>query len=134
MIRPPASASGAPGDGARDWRALFEGGAAPAATTPLALGFELRVRDARGANPWASRPQRTATPRDVAKATGEILLGIRPLERSAATGSWVLGSATWDAARRTSTVGNGRGGSPISSASRATRCSPARPGTGSSPT
>ena len=100
MIRPPASASGAPGDGARDWRALFEGGAVPAATTPLALGFELRVRDARGANPWASRPQRTATPRDVAKATGEILLGIRPLERSAATGSWVLGSATWDAVRR----------------------------------
>lgn len=98
MIRPPASA--APGDGARDWRALFDAAAAPTAAAPLALGFEVRVRDARGANPWASRPQRTATPRDVAKGTGEILLGIRPLERSAATGSWVLGSATWDAVRR----------------------------------
>lgn len=98
MIRPPASAT--PGDGARDWRALFDAGTAPAAATPLALGFEVRVRDARGANPWASRPQRTATPRDVAKGVGEILLGIRPLERSAATGSWVLGSATWDAVRR----------------------------------
>ncbi|WP_144881100.1 DEAD/DEAH box helicase [Microbacterium paraoxydans] len=97
MIRPPASAT--PGDGARDWRTLFDAGTAPAAT-PLALGFEVRVRDARGANPWASRPQRTATPRDVAKGVGEILLGIRPLERSAATGSWVLGSATWDAVRR----------------------------------
>ncbi|WP_149085344.1 MULTISPECIES: DEAD/DEAH box helicase [Microbacterium] len=100
MIHPQPASSGTPGDGARDWRALFEAGAAPAATTPLALGFELRVRDARGANPWASRPQRTATPRDVARATGEILLGIRPLERSAATGAWVLGSATWDAVRR----------------------------------
>ena len=51
MIRPPASAT--PGDVARDWRALLDAGAAPAAATPLALRLEVRVRDARGANPWA---------------------------------------------------------------------------------
>lgn len=100
MIRPPASSSGAPGDGAPDWRVLLDTGADSPSTTPLALGFELRVRDSRGANPWASRPQRTATPRDVAQGVGELLLGIRPLERSPTTGSWVLGAATWDAVRR----------------------------------
>ena len=89
-----------PGDrSAADWRVML-GAPRTDDVTPLALGVELRVRDARGANPWASRPQRTATPRDVAKGTGELLLGIRPLERSAATGAWVLGSATWDAVRR----------------------------------
>lgn len=95
-----------PSDAARDdgapsdWRSIL-GAAVPAEPrTALALGVELRVRDSRGANPWAARPQRTATPRDVAKGTGELLLGIRPLERSAATGAWVLGAATWDAVRR----------------------------------
>ncbi len=42
------------------------------ALTPLALGVELRVRDGRGANPWASRPQRTATARDVAKRYPDV--------------------------------------------------------------
>ncbi|MCZ4301026.1 DEAD/DEAH box helicase [Microbacterium oxydans] len=84
-----------------DWRTIL-GPSRDDAKTPLALGVELRVRDGRGANPWASRPQRTATARDVAKRTGEILLGIRPLERSATTDAWVQGSATWDAVRRSS--------------------------------
>ncbi|MGH3691082.1 MAG: SNF2-related protein [Microbacterium sp.] len=84
------------------WRSLL-GTSRDDAETPLALGIELRMRDGRGANPWASRPQRTATPRDVAKRTGEILLGIRPLEKSMATGAWVLGSASWDAVRRSPT-------------------------------
>ncbi|MFF1541586.1 DEAD/DEAH box helicase [Microbacterium sp. NPDC058269] len=90
------------GSSSADWRSIL--GSAPAdADTPLALGVELRVRDGRGANPWASRPQRTATARDVAKRTGEILLGIRPVEKSTATGSWVQGAATWDAVRRSPT-------------------------------
>lgn len=85
-----------------DWRAIL--GAPPVdVEARLALGIELRVRDGRGANPWASRPQRTATARDVAKGTGDILLGIRPLERSTATGAWVQGTATWDAVRRSPT-------------------------------
>lgn len=85
-----------------DWRAIL---AAPSADVEarLALGIEVRFRDGRGANPWASRPQRTATARDVAKGVGDILLGIRPLERSAATGAWVQGTATWDAVRRSPT-------------------------------
>lgn len=84
------------------WRSLLgadEGGE----RIPLALGVELRHRDARGANPWASRPVRAATARDVAKGVGEVLLGIRPLERSASTGEWVHGSATWDVVRRSPT-------------------------------
>lgn len=84
---------------AGDWRSML-GPLGGGDTTPLALGVELRVRDDHGANPWASRPQRTATPRDVARRTGELQLGIRPLERSPATGAWVLGAATWDAVRR----------------------------------
>lgn len=69
---------------------------------PLALGVELRYREVRGGNPWAARPLRAATPRDVARRTGEILLGIRPLERSAVSGAWVQGGATWDVVRRSS--------------------------------
>ena len=90
------------GASSNHWRAIL-GDTRNEALTPLALGVELRVRDGRGANPWASRPQRTATARDVAKRTGEILLGIRPLEKSTATGSWVQGGATWDAVRRSAT-------------------------------
>lgn len=91
-----------PEGSAADWRSIL-GSARDDADTALALGVELRVRDGRGANPWASRPQRTATARDVGKRTGEILLGIRPLERSASTGAWVQGAATWDAVRRSPT-------------------------------
>ncbi|WP_029259257.1 MULTISPECIES: DEAD/DEAH box helicase [unclassified Microbacterium] len=90
------------GASSADWRSIL-GAPREDAVTQLALGVELRVRDGRGANPWASRPQRTATARDVAKRTGEILLGIRPLEKSAATGAWVQGAATWDAVRRSPT-------------------------------
>ncbi|MFJ6531338.1 DEAD/DEAH box helicase [Microbacterium sp. NPDC091662] len=97
--RDPSRAEGASG---ADWRRML-GSAQGDAETPLALGIELRLRDGRGANPWASRPQRTATPRDVGTRSGEILLGIRPLEKSAATGGWVLGTATWDAVRRSPT-------------------------------
>lgn len=43
---------------------------------------------------------RSATARDVAKAEGELLLGIRPLLKSTATGAWVQGAASWDSVRR----------------------------------
>jgi superfamily II DNA or RNA helicase len=87
---------------AADWRSILASSGGDA-QMKLALGVELRLRDGRGANPWASRPQRSATARDVAKRTGEILLGIRPLEKSASTGAWVQGAATWDAVRRSPT-------------------------------
>lgn len=86
---------------AGDWRALL-GPGAEADPLPLALGIELRYRDVRGGNPWAARTMRAATARDVAKGAGEILLGIRPLERSPVSGAWVQGSATWDVVRRSS--------------------------------
>jgi superfamily II DNA or RNA helicase len=89
-----------PDDG---WRALLgSSDESDEDLAPLALGVELRYREARGGNPWVARPLRAATPRDVARRSGEILLGIRPLERSAASGSWVQGGATWDAVRRSS--------------------------------
>ncbi|MFF7292539.1 SNF2-related protein [Microbacterium sp. NPDC008134] len=89
-----------PDDG---WRALLgSSDESDEDLAPLALGVELRYREARGGNPWVARPLRAATPRDVARRSGEIFLGIRPLERSAASGSWVQGGATWDAVRRSS--------------------------------
>ncbi|MEV4735096.1 MULTISPECIES: DEAD/DEAH box helicase [unclassified Microbacterium] len=83
-----------------DWRSLLptpEGGR----RAPLALGVELRLRDSRGS--WSARPQRAATPRDVAKREGEVLLGVRPLVRSEATGAWIQGGASWDLVRRQGT-------------------------------
>ncbi|MBO9626238.1 MAG: DEAD/DEAH box helicase [Microbacterium sp.] len=81
------------------WRSLIEptGGSS---FSPLALGVELRHREARGDNHWAPRPVRPATARDVAKHTGELLLGIRPLMRSRQSGSWIQGQAGWDVVRR----------------------------------
>ncbi|MFJ4225127.1 DEAD/DEAH box helicase [Microbacterium sp. NPDC089695] len=80
-----------------DWRSLLP---SPnrSARTPLALGVEVRVRDSRGS--WSARPQRAATPRDIAKREGEVLLGVRPLVRSEATGSWIQGGVSWDLVRR----------------------------------
>lgn len=66
----------------------------------LALGVELRHREARSENHWGARPVRAATARDLARRTGELLLAIRPLMRSAQTGSWIQGGAGWDAVRR----------------------------------
>ncbi|MDQ0725436.1 DEAD/DEAH box helicase [Microbacterium sp. W4I20] len=81
------------------WRALV----APAITgqkRPLALGVELRHRAPRGDNHWAPRAVRPATPRDLAKSAGELLLAIRPLMRSHQTGAWIQGQASWDVVRR----------------------------------
>lgn len=83
------------------WRTLVESGA-DAAVTPLALGVELRHREPRGDNPWAPRAVRSATPRDLARSTGELLLAIRPLMRSRQTGAWIQGHAGWDVVRRDS--------------------------------
>lgn len=98
----PSEPSRPDGSSAGGWRDLLgapdDGGA-----TALALGVELRYRESRGTNPWGVRPQRAATVRDIAKRSGEILLGIRPLERSEASGAWVQGSATWDLVRRSPT-------------------------------
>ncbi|WP_372967141.1 SNF2-related protein [Microbacterium sp.] len=81
------------------WRSLLD----PAVSRhpqSLALGVELRHRDSREDNHWGPRPVRAATPRDLARPSGELLLAIRPLMRSAQTGSWIQGGAGWDAVRR----------------------------------
>lgn len=82
------------------WRMLLEPAARTAGSVPLALGVEVRHRAERGPHQWAPRPVRTATVRDVATASGELLLGIRPLMRSTSTGAWIQGTASWDAVRR----------------------------------
>ncbi|WEK59835.1 MAG: DEAD/DEAH box helicase [Candidatus Microbacterium colombiense] len=84
---------------APSWRGLVD----PMSTRtrlPLALGVELRYRDARGDNHWGPRPVRAATARDLAAGVGELLLAIRPLMRSSQTGAWIHGHAGWDAVRR----------------------------------
>lgn len=86
------------------WRTLLSTGSTPAEAPALALGVEVRHRATQGVHQWAPRPVRTATVRDVVKGGGDLLLGMRPLERSRATGAWVQGAASWDAVRR--------GGSP----------------------
>ncbi|MFS0852083.1 DEAD/DEAH box helicase [Microbacterium sp. 179-I 3D4 NHS] len=101
MVLPLDPSHPRPGDPGRGWRVLL-GAEDEGDVVPLALGVELRHRDGRGAHPWAARPQRAATARDVVRRTGEILLGLRPLERSEATGAWIQGSATWDLVRRSS--------------------------------
>ena len=92
-----------PESAAPTWRVLLESPPAAARAVPLALGVEVRHRAARGVHQWAPRPVRTATVRDVVKGGGELLLGIRPLMRSGATGSWIQGTASWDAMRRPGT-------------------------------
>ncbi|UUT35403.1 hypothetical protein [Microbacterium elymi] len=104
----PVSAPLAPDDAGRrgrpvapGWRDLVE--ASPAARsrgTALALGVELRQRHPRGRTQWAPRRVETATARSIATVGGELLVGLRPLERSTATGNWIRGEASWDAIRR----------------------------------
>ncbi|MFF5626608.1 SNF2-related protein [Microbacterium sp. NPDC012755] len=96
VAEPAAEAPAAP---AASWRSLI-GPAVAAHTQSLALGVELRHRESRGDNHWAPRAVRPATPRDLAKPSGELLLAIRPLMRSHQTGSWIQGHAGWDVVRR----------------------------------
>ena len=96
---PPAEAPAAEPPAAPSWRALVDQ-TATAQTRPLALGVELRHREPRGDNHWGPRAVRPATPRDLARGTGELLLAIRPLMRSHQSGAWIQGHATWDLVRR----------------------------------
>ncbi|MGM7696899.1 DEAD/DEAH box helicase [Microbacterium sp. A84] len=99
-----ADATAAAAEPARPgWRTLLDGSASAKTPTALALGIELRHRSARGVHQWAPRPMRPATARDVARGDGELLVGIRPLMRSATTGSWIHGTVSWDSVRRSGT-------------------------------
>ncbi|WP_235564117.1 DEAD/DEAH box helicase [Microbacterium sp. Root553] len=92
-VTPPRAAAPA------SWRSLL-GASVERLPQQLALGVELRHRESRAENHWGPRPVRAAVPRDLARQEGELLLAIRPLMRSAQTGSWIQGGAGWDAVRR----------------------------------
>ncbi|MCS3842533.1 DEAD/DEAH box helicase [Microbacterium sp. AK031] len=85
------------------WRILVPAASADT-TTPIALGVELRQRAHSEAHHWSPRPVRPVTARELAKGTGELLLGIRPLMRSAASGAWIQGDVSWDSVRRSAGV------------------------------
>lgn len=96
MSTTPDSAASAP----LSWRALTP--SARASTTPLALGIELRRRDA-SRHHWSAPRATSATVRDLARDPGELLLAVRPLRQSQSTGAWVQADASWDAVRRPNT-------------------------------
>ncbi|WP_307785339.1 DEAD/DEAH box helicase [Microbacterium hibisci] len=101
--RAAAAAPGQPGGTA--WRALFEPPRAPARPhTPLALGVELRQRIRHGASAWAPARVASATPRGLHQHGADVLVGLRPLERSARSDAWIKGGVSWDALRRPTTA------------------------------
>lgn len=91
--------------GPLSWRALTP--ASRGSSVPLALGIELRRRDA-SRHQWSAPRATAATVRDLARDPGELLLAVRPLRRSETTGSWVQADASWDAVRRPNTQFDGR--------------------------
>ncbi|WP_239525734.1 DEAD/DEAH box helicase [Microbacterium sp. B35-30] len=98
-----ASAPASPGESS--WRTVFASPApAPRAHTPLALGVELRQRIRRGASAWAPARVESATPRGLHQHGADVLVGLRPLERSARSDAWIKGGVSWDALRRPSTA------------------------------
>ena len=84
------------------WRALLTDPAPATVRTKLALGVELRQRARRSASEWSPLRAETATPRGLAKSSHSVLVGLRPLERSARTDAWIKGDASWDSVRRPS--------------------------------
>ncbi|GAA5197868.1 SNF2-related protein [Microbacterium jejuense] len=95
---PPASAEAS-------WRAVFAPPpTAPGARTGLALGVELRQRVRRGTSTWAPARIETATPRGLHQFGSDVLVGLRPLERSGRSAAWIKGGVSWDLLRRPSTA------------------------------
>jgi superfamily II DNA or RNA helicase len=81
------------------WRSLLEE-PAPREGPPLALGVELRQREPYSDRSWAPRRVEAVTPRTLARRQDDLSLAVRPLVRSARTGAWIKGDASWDAVRR----------------------------------
>ena len=86
------------------WRALFApAGASPDhahGSTTLALGVELRQRIRRGASTWAPARVEPATPRSLHQFGTDVLVGLRPLERSTRSDAWIKGTVSWEMLRR----------------------------------
>ena len=87
------------------WRTVFASPAPTARThTALALGVELRQRVRRGASTWAPARVESATPRGLHQHGADVLVGLRPLERSGRSEAWIKGAVSWDALRRPTTA------------------------------
>ncbi len=86
------------------WRSVLMGAVAtaPARAAPLALGVEVRVRPPRSPQHWAAPAAHTASPYDLRDPDADVMLAVRPLMRSSATGRWIQGDARWDSVRRSS--------------------------------
>ncbi|MFN3950396.1 DEAD/DEAH box helicase [Microbacterium sp.] len=80
------------------WRDLLSG-APPRAYDALALGIELRQREAYDPARWEARAVVAVTPRLLAQRQDDLQLVARPLVRGARE-AWIRADATWDAVRR----------------------------------
>lgn len=97
-------AEAAPASGGPSWRDVLSPspGSPPGdpEATPLALGVELRQRVRRGASTWAPARVETATARGLHMHGEDVLIGLRPLERSSRSDAWIKGAVSWEAVRR----------------------------------
>ncbi len=82
------------------WRDLLPG-AERASFDALALGVELRQREAYDPARWEARAVVAVTPRLLARRQDDLQLVARPLVRGARE-TWIRADATWDAVRRSS--------------------------------
>lgn len=99
-----AAAAAPSREGGPTWRDVLAPTApAERARTALALGVELRQRIRRGASTWAPARIESATPRGLHQHGADVLVGLRPLERSTRSDAWIKGGVSWDALRRPST-------------------------------
>lgn len=80
------------------WRDLLPG-AEPRAFDALALGVELRQREAYDPSRWEARAVVPVTPRLLAQRQDDLQLVARPLVRGARE-AWIKADATWDTVRR----------------------------------
>ncbi|GAA1988683.1 SNF2-related protein [Microbacterium pumilum] len=84
------------------WRALLAPQSTHATTAPtaLALGIELRQRVRRSSSRWAPVRVESASARGLHQFGADVLVGLRPLERSARSDSWIKGAVSWEVLRR----------------------------------
>jgi superfamily II DNA or RNA helicase len=80
------------------WRDLVPAGERPAFEA-LALGIELRQREAYDPSRWEARAVVPVTPRSLANRQDDLQLVARPLVRGARD-AWIRADATWDVVRR----------------------------------
>ncbi len=81
-----------------DWRGLLPDAERPG-FEPLALGVELRQREAYDPARWEARSIDPVTPRMLARRQEDLQLVARPLVRGARE-TWIRADATWDTVRR----------------------------------